>query len=314
MTRPSFQFYPADWQANSNLRRCTRVEKSVWLDVLCLMHDSQEYGLLRWSLKEIAVAANCKISELNALVDKGVLKGADAGKTCAPYIYTPRSGRKNGTPVTLIEAQPGPIWFSSRMVRDEHVRKNAGASTRFGGSRDEEDEECPNQLKNRDNSRTLPSTKRAPSHSPRHRHGEDQSDGSSSSSSSSPSESYIFLPPGGSDQQSLDDWPPEAESTPHETSSDLQTEFEQWWKAYPGRVGADGKAKKAGKAAALNEFRKARKQASLKTLLDGAREYAKTEDHRYVVDPERWLKRGKWADEVTDAPRRDEPSGTNWQL
>lgn len=122
MKRPSFQFYPADWQGNSNLRRCTHEEKGVWMDVLCLLHDHEEYGIARWPLKEIAQAIGCTTSKLQSLVAKKVLKGADVGKECDPLIYTPRTGRKTGAPVTLIERQPGPIWFSSRMVEDEHKR------------------------------------------------------------------------------------------------------------------------------------------------------------------------------------------------
>ncbi len=348
MTRPSFQFYPADWQANANLRRCTRAEKSVWLDVMCLMHDSEEYGILRWTLKDISVAASCKVSELRALVTKGVLKGADDGQQCEPYVYVPRSGRKNGTPVTLIAAQPGPLWYSSRMVRDEYVRRNAGAATRFQGNQAEDEgaEHSPRHSPSRRHgdpqnaanggqmhpknervslqiARTRPEgdfdqeyrldneLDNSPP-SPSHWHGDDQSDGSSSSSSSS--ESNIYSSPGGSGQQSFDEWSSEAEPTPRGTSVDMLAEFERWWKIYPGRTGRDGKAKKAGKAAALNEFRKARKLASLKTLLDGAREYARTEDHRYVVDPERWLKRSKWADETMETPAASKQTTTNWQL
>ncbi|MDQ7982261.1 hypothetical protein QYH69_34110 [Paraburkholderia sp. SARCC-3016] len=186
MKRPSFQFYPGDWQANSNLRRCTRVEKSVWLDVLCLMHDQEEYGVLRWTLKEIAEAAHCKVSELKSLREKGVLKGADKGETCTPHIYVPRSGRKDGPPVTLIAEQDGPLWYSSRMVEDEHKRKHSGGNTRFvAGGGDAESEQKP-----------------PAAGSPSHGHGEGQSegqgapqgdelpprqgDGASASSSSSP--------------------------------------------------------------------------------------------------------------------------------
>lgn len=131
MKRPSFQFYPADWQGNSNLRRCSHEEKGIWTDVMCLLHDQEEYGVLRWPLKEIAQAVGTTLPKLKGLTTKGVLKGADAGETCAAYIYTPRSGRKDGEPVTLVPEQQGPIWYSSRMVRDEYVRTNAGASTRF---------------------------------------------------------------------------------------------------------------------------------------------------------------------------------------
>ncbi|CAG2132340.1 hypothetical protein [Cupriavidus numazuensis] len=136
MRRPSFQFYPGDWQSNTNLRRCSHAEKGIWLDVMCLLHDSEEYGVLRWALKEIAQAVGCKLADLKALVTKGVLKGADAGAPCEAFIYVPRSGRKDGAPVTLIATQEGPIWYSSRMVRDEYVRTIRGESSRFGEGND----------------------------------------------------------------------------------------------------------------------------------------------------------------------------------
>jgi hypothetical protein len=131
MKRPSFQFYPGDWAANPNLKRCTFAEKGIWLEVMCLMHDQAEYGVLRWPLKEVAEAVKCRTAELLALVRKGVLKGDDKHLE-APYIYTPRSGRKDGEPVTLVPIQPGPVWYSSRMVKDEYVRTIRGEGTRFG--------------------------------------------------------------------------------------------------------------------------------------------------------------------------------------
>ena len=128
MKRPSFQFYPGDWQANSNLRRCTHDEKGVWMDVMCILHDQAEYGIVRWTLRELAQAVGCTVSKLNSLVGKQVLKGADTAKTCEPLIYVPRSGRKDGPPVTLIRQQPGPVWYSSRMVVDEYKRVLRGES------------------------------------------------------------------------------------------------------------------------------------------------------------------------------------------
>ncbi|CAG4889450.1 HNH endonuclease [Paraburkholderia gardini] len=132
MRRPSFQFYPGDWTSNSNLRRCTHAEKGLWVDVMCLMHDQEEYGILRWPLKEIAQAVNSTVASLRSLVDKGILKGADKDDPVKAFVYVPRSGRKDGEPVTLVCQQLGPIWYSSRMVKDEYVRQNAGAATRFG--------------------------------------------------------------------------------------------------------------------------------------------------------------------------------------
>lgn len=147
LRRPSFQFYPGDWTGNSNLRRCTHAERGAWLDIMCLMHDQEEYGVLRWSMKEIAQAAGCSLSLIKGLASKGVLKGDDKALAEA-YVYTPRSGRKNGEPVTLIHTQAGPIWYSSRMVKDEYVRTNRGETSRFGVGKDEAPKEAPEQASN----------------------------------------------------------------------------------------------------------------------------------------------------------------------
>ena len=118
MKRPSFQFYPADWLGNPNLKRCTHAEKGMWADILCLLSDGDQFGILRWPLKEIATAIGVPVSALKGLVSKNVLKGSDT--RCEAFVYVPRSGRKDGDPVTIIEEQDGPIWFSSRMVTDDY--------------------------------------------------------------------------------------------------------------------------------------------------------------------------------------------------
>lgn len=168
MRRPSFQFYPADWLGNSNLRRCTHAEKGAWIDVMCLMHDAAEYGVLRWPLADIAQAVGCPVEILLALIAKGVMKGADDSE-CEPLIFTPRHANKDGDPVTLIPAEQGPVWFSSRMVVDEYKRQVRGSSTRFGAD---------NKGKN---AAPKPTPKAIPMPAPKPPFG----DGASSSSSSS---------------------------------------------------------------------------------------------------------------------------------
>lgn len=130
MRRPSFQFYPADWRNNANLGRCSPAARGIWVDIMCVLHDSDEYGVVRWPLLDLANAAHAPIKLVRELVEKNVLKGDDKAVDRA-FVYVPRSGRKNGDPVTLIPTQAGPVWFSSRMVKDEYVRANAGATTRF---------------------------------------------------------------------------------------------------------------------------------------------------------------------------------------
>jgi len=101
------------------------------MDILCLLHDGDEYGVIRWPLEDIARAAGVPLKLATELSDKGVLKGGDGGTD--PFIFTARHAGKDGPPVTLIPATTGPCWYCSRMVRDEHTRQARGKSTRFGG-------------------------------------------------------------------------------------------------------------------------------------------------------------------------------------
>lgn len=120
--RPWMPFYTADWLSNVKLKRCTHEEKGVWMDILCLMHESEEYGVLRWELKEIAHVVGCSMKALKSLISKGVLKGAEARESCPELVFTPIHARKRLPSVTILERQAGPIWYSSRMVEDEYKR------------------------------------------------------------------------------------------------------------------------------------------------------------------------------------------------
>lgn len=129
MKRPSFQFYPADWRANAKLRRCSPAARGAWMDVLCLLHDADDYGIQRWPLADIAQAAGVPLKLLRELADKGVLKGSD--KNCEAFTFTPTHAGKKGETVTLIEAAAGPCWYCSRFVEDEYIRQRRGTATRF---------------------------------------------------------------------------------------------------------------------------------------------------------------------------------------
>jgi hypothetical protein len=236
MRRPSFQFYPGDWVANPNLRRCSHAEKGAWMDILCLLHDQADYGILRWPLKEIAQAVGCSLPMLHGLVAKGVLKGDDKHLSSA-FVYIPRSGRKDGEPVTLVAVQDGPVWYSSRMVRDEYVRTVRGEGSRYTGG---------------DESSFKPALKATSKLAPKHPFG----DGSSSSSSSSTSSSM---------SSSL-----RSEDTAMRRPRDAgyTSEFEAAWILYPDRPGdskaAAGKAWKARIAAGV----------TAEAMTDGVRRYA----------------------------------------
>lgn len=132
MKRPSFQFYPADWRNNAKLRRCSWGARGAWLEVMCLMHDSEEYGVLRWPLREIAQAIGAPASMLKELADKGVIRGGDDRHE--EYVYTPMSGRVKGSAVVLVSGGSGAMWMSTRMVVDEYVRQKKGNHKLFESS------------------------------------------------------------------------------------------------------------------------------------------------------------------------------------
>jgi hypothetical protein len=89
---------------------------------MCLAHDSDEYGVLRWTVKELARAIGCPPRLITNLIAGGVIYGCEKGP-CQPMVYVPKSGRHEGDPVELIAAQAGPIFYSPRMVKDEYLRE-----------------------------------------------------------------------------------------------------------------------------------------------------------------------------------------------
>jgi hypothetical protein len=160
--RPSLQFYPADWRNNAKLRRCSLAARGAWIEIMCILHDSDEYGVIRWPLADLARAAGVSLKLARELVEKGVLKGADSD--AEPYVHTPTHAGRKGEPVVIVRGGGGAVWYCSRFVCDEWIRERRGAGTRF-------------------DSENQPS--RSPARSPTGRVGERQGDGPSSSSSSS---------------------------------------------------------------------------------------------------------------------------------
>jgi hypothetical protein len=140
------------------------------MDIMCVLHDSDEYGVVRWPLSELASAAGCPIELAQELAAKDVLKGADAD--AKPYHHVPYHAGKHGEPQLLAEAKGGPMWYCSRFLVDEWRRTQQGKSTRFTTERQPD-----------------PSTKvhngPSPSGSPSRRFGERKGDGATSPSPSS---------------------------------------------------------------------------------------------------------------------------------
>jgi len=46
MKAPAFQFYPADWRKDPGVQALDFFSRGVWIEILCLMHESNERGVL----------------------------------------------------------------------------------------------------------------------------------------------------------------------------------------------------------------------------------------------------------------------------
>jgi hypothetical protein len=44
--QPWFKFYPASWRSDPALRTCSISARGLWIDLLCLMHESEPAGYL----------------------------------------------------------------------------------------------------------------------------------------------------------------------------------------------------------------------------------------------------------------------------
>lgn len=85
---PYFTFYPTDWLGDTNLKRCSSAAKGVWIDLLCLMHQCDQRGVLAtydkaWTDEDAARAVggdlNCALAAIQELLDKGVVSRTKSG-------------------------------------------------------------------------------------------------------------------------------------------------------------------------------------------------------------------------------------------
>lgn len=74
-----------------------------------------------------------------------------------------------------------------------------------------------------------------------------------------------------------------------ETRAALASDFENWWKIYPHKVGKD---------AAVKAFAHSRKNTDAETLINGVKQYiANKPTDRPWCNPATWLNQGRWKDE-----------------
>lgn len=114
MKRPSFQFYPADWRKDPALSACSLAARGLWIELMCVAHEGDNYGHLSINGKPMTPAQVARmVGESPAVAAKLLKEIEDAG--------------------VFSRDEQGCI-FSRRMVKDEHVRNVRADAGRLGGN------------------------------------------------------------------------------------------------------------------------------------------------------------------------------------
>ena len=114
MKRPSFQFYPADWRKDPSLSVCSLAARGLWIDMLCIAHESDDYGTLAINGKPMTAQQ----------IARSVGESAD---TVADLLTELESAG------VLSRRDDGAI-FCRRMIRDERLRQVRAAAGKLGGN------------------------------------------------------------------------------------------------------------------------------------------------------------------------------------
>ncbi len=107
MKRPAFQFYPADWRRDAALQSCSVAARGLWIELICVMHDCEPYGVLAVNGKAMSNAQIARlVGEQEKVVARLLAELEDAG---------------------VCSRDPEGRVFSRRMVKDEGVREARAA-------------------------------------------------------------------------------------------------------------------------------------------------------------------------------------------
>ena len=123
MAQPWFKFDAERWLGDSRLRTVSLSAKAVWIDILCLMHQSEERGVLitagiPWTQKEIAKRAqngSKNVSKfVQELIEKEILNQREDGAFFSKRMVADETqeqtnkenGKKGGNPKILKGVNP----------------------------------------------------------------------------------------------------------------------------------------------------------------------------------------------------------------
>lgn len=124
MKLPAFQFYPADWRKDPGVQSLSYHDRGIWLEIICLMHESDQRGKLLLNGKPMPEDALARLLGLDKqIVTKTITTLLEYG-------------------VASLDQETGAL-VCRRMVRDEDLRKIRQEAGKMGGN--------PALLKQKDN-------------------------------------------------------------------------------------------------------------------------------------------------------------------
>lgn len=114
MKRPAFQFYPADWRKDPALSSCSLAARGLWIELLCIAHESEDYGHLSINGRPMTNAQLARmVGESPKAFDKLLQELEDAA---------------------VFSRKDDGVIYSRRMVKDEHIRNVRASAGKQGGN------------------------------------------------------------------------------------------------------------------------------------------------------------------------------------
>lgn len=114
MKRPAFQFYPGDWRKDPALSVCSLAARGLWIEAMCIAHESDPYGHLAVAGKPMTAAQLARlVGESPAVVAKLIAELESA---------------------EVFSRSEGGAIYCRRMVRDEKLRATRAECGRLGGN------------------------------------------------------------------------------------------------------------------------------------------------------------------------------------
>ena len=75
MAQPWFKFYPRDWQSDVALRSCSLMARGAWVEIIAIMHGSDQPGHLLIggkapSVRQLALLSGTSEREMTRALDE----------------------------------------------------------------------------------------------------------------------------------------------------------------------------------------------------------------------------------------------------